>query len=88
MRAYEKRQEKNGLLSLASNGRWWNMSLMIRITGQPVKHGMAKEMLAGIAMAEVDKLFETKGLDYLDKEKAKREAKKQAEQLYDEKYEQ
>ncbi|CAI0642475.1 hypothetical protein CGCF415_v003956 [Colletotrichum fructicola] len=57
-----------------------------RKNGEPVKHQFAKEMLAGIAGAEVDKLFETKGLDYLDREKAKRHAEKQAEHLYQEQY--
>lgn len=32
---------------------------------------------------QVDKLAETKGMDYLDREKAKRHAKQQAENLYD-----
>lgn len=35
---------------------------------------------------QVDKLAETKGLDYLDREKAKRHAKEQAENLYDQNY--
>jgi hypothetical protein len=43
-------------------------------------------MLAGLAGAEVDKLFETKGLDEYDREKAKRHAKMQAEKLYDQQY--
>ncbi|RSH92733.1 hypothetical protein EHS25_008179 [Saitozyma podzolica] len=48
--------------------------------GQPPSHAMAKELLAGFAAAEVDKLFETKGLDAYDREEAKRHAKQQAEQ--------
>ncbi|KAG0009630.1 hypothetical protein BGZ80_002206 [Entomortierella chlamydospora] len=48
------------------------------------KHQLSKELLAGLAGAEADKLFESKGLDFLDREKAKHEAKKRAEQLYDE----
>lgn len=35
---------------------------------------------------QVDKLAETKGEDWFDKEKAQREAKRQAEQMYDEHY--
>jgi hypothetical protein len=35
---------------------------------------------------QVDKLAETKGEDWFDREKAQREAKKQAEQMYDEHY--
>ncbi|KAK0549542.1 hypothetical protein OC845_003080 [Tilletia horrida] len=33
--------------------------------GKPENHQLAKELVAGFAGAEVDKLFETKGLDYL-----------------------
>lgn len=51
-----------------------------------MNHSFAKEMIAGIAGAEVDKLFETKGLDYVDREKAKHHAKKQAEEMYDHQY--
>ncbi len=36
--------------------------------GKPEKHQFAKELLAGFAGAEVDKLFETKGLDFMDRE--------------------
>lgn len=62
-----------------------NVSLMVSI-GEIVKHGFAKELLVGIAAAEVDKLAETKGMDFMDKERAKHHAKKQAEHLYDEQY--
>ena len=37
---------------------------------------------------QVDKLAETKGLDYLDREKAKRQAGEQAQQMYDQQYSQ
>ncbi|KAH8915747.1 hypothetical protein BT69DRAFT_1251206 [Atractiella rhizophila] len=47
--------------------------------GKPANHALAKELIAGIAGAEVDKLFETKGLDFIDREKAKHHAKKEAE---------
>lgn len=56
------------------------------IAGKEVSHSTAKEILAGLAAAEADKLIETKGLDYIDAEKAKHHAKKQAEQLYDDHY--
>lgn len=56
------------------------------LPGEVVKHQFAKEALAGLAAAEVDKLVETKGLDAIDREKAKHHAKKQAEHLYDEQY--
>jgi hypothetical protein len=54
--------------------------------GQPVSHAFAKEMLAGLAGAEVDKLAETKGEDFFDKERSKHEAKKRSENLYDQHY--
>ena len=57
-----------------------------REEGRPVEHGMAKELLAAAAGFEVDKLVETKGLDFIDREKAKHHAKKQAEELYDRQY--
>ncbi|KAL7748256.1 hypothetical protein RI367_006442 [Sorochytrium milnesiophthora] len=57
-----------------------------RREGQPESHAFAKEMLAGFASAEVDKLFETKGLDYLDREEAKRKAVQQAHRYYEEQY--
>jgi hypothetical protein len=56
--------------------------------GKPQSHALAKEILAGIAAAEADKLFETKGLNFLDREKAKHQAKKAAEQMYEERYQQ
>jgi len=49
--------------------------------GKPVSHQFAKELLAGFAGAEVDKLAETKGEDWFDKEKAKRQAKENAMQV-------
>lgn len=49
--------------------------------GKPASHALAKELIAGIAGAEVDKLFESKGLDFIDKEKAKHHATKEAEKI-------
>ncbi|KAF8165315.1 CipC-like protein [Crassisporium funariophilum] len=45
--------------------------------GQPDSHAMAKEILAGFSGAFIDRMVESKGLDYVDKEKAKRHAKEQ-----------
>jgi len=42
--------------------------------GAPPSHALAKEILAGAAGAFIDREVETKGLDFIDKEKAKREA--------------
>ncbi|KAL1405164.1 hypothetical protein Q8F55_008789 [Vanrija albida] len=47
--------------------------------GAPPNHQLAKELLAAFAGAEVDKLVETRGLDFVDREQAKREAQRQAE---------
>jgi deoxyribodipyrimidine photolyase-like uncharacterized protein len=58
----------------------------LRRTGHHVSHPLMKEILAGIAAAEVDKLFETKGLDFLDREKAKHRAIQQAHHLANEQY--
>ncbi|KAF4303834.1 putative antibiotic response protein [Botryosphaeria dothidea] len=57
-----------------------------RKEGKPVNHAFAKELLAGFAAAEVDKLAETKGEDFVDRERAKHQAKKNAERMYDDHY--
>ncbi len=57
-----------------------------RETGETVSHGKMKELLGAFAAAEVDKLVETKGLDFLDREKLKRLATHQAHALAKEKY--
>ncbi|KAK3325587.1 hypothetical protein B0H66DRAFT_599739 [Apodospora peruviana] len=57
-----------------------------RKEGKQVSHGVAKEALAALAAAEADKLVETKGLDFVDRERTKHHAKKQVEQLYDSQY--
>ncbi|BGP33841.1 hypothetical protein JCM10296v2_005647 [Rhodotorula toruloides] len=48
--------------------------------GKPESHQKARELLAAFAAAEADKIFETKGLDFLDREEAKRQARQHAEQ--------
>ncbi|EEU34721.1 uncharacterized protein NECHADRAFT_29592, partial [Fusarium vanettenii 77-13-4] len=48
--------------------------------GHPDSHARAKEILAGAIGAFVDREVETKGLDYVDREKAKRHAQRQAEE--------
>ncbi|KAF8197748.1 hypothetical protein K438DRAFT_1584862 [Mycena galopus ATCC 62051] len=42
---------------------------------QPASHAEAKELLAGFTGAFLDREVETKGLDFIDKEKAKRDGK-------------
>ncbi|KAE8340660.1 hypothetical protein BDV24DRAFT_164137 [Aspergillus arachidicola] len=48
--------------------------------GKPQNHETAKELLAGFAGAFIDREAETKGLDFVDREKAKHHAKQQLEQ--------
>ncbi|KAF3941136.1 hypothetical protein ABW19_dt0210502 [Dactylella cylindrospora] len=57
-----------------------------RKEGKTVNHGFAKELLAAAAAAEADKLIETKGRDKWDEYRAKEEAKKKSEELYDQHY--
>lgn len=57
-----------------------------RREGKPVSHAFAKEALAAIAGGEVDKLFETKGLDYLDRERLRDQAINNAQRGYDDHY--
>jgi hypothetical protein len=52
--------------------------------GRPDSHAKAKEILAGFAGAFVDREVETKGLDYIDRERAKRHAQDQCEQVFTE----
>ncbi|KAI8612022.1 hypothetical protein BC830DRAFT_1171418, partial [Chytriomyces sp. MP71] len=54
-------------------------------TGQAVHHSLFKDLLAGFAAAEVDKLVESRGFSG-DKEAAKREAIAQAHAAYDKQY--
>jgi len=53
---------------------------------EPPSHQMAKEIFAALAAAEVAKLMQTKGADWVDKEKAEHQAKEKAKRLYDEQY--
>ncbi|GJE86704.1 DUF3759 domain-containing protein [Phanerochaete sordida] len=54
--------------------------------GRPDDHSTAKELLAGFAGAFVDREVETRGLDFIDKEKAKYQAREQLEATYDQQY--
>lgn len=48
--------------------------------GQPDSHAKAKEILAGFIGAFVDREVETRGLDFVDREKAKRHGRHHAEE--------
>lgn len=47
-----------------------------RDDGKPVSHQFAKELLVGLAGVEADRLAETKGEDFIDRERTKHSAKK------------
>ncbi|KAJ7754245.1 hypothetical protein DFH07DRAFT_503951 [Mycena maculata] len=53
--------------------------------GQPTSHAEAKKIMAAAGAMFIDHLFETKGLDAIDKHKEKKEQlkKEAAEQAYD-----
>jgi hypothetical protein len=51
----------------------------VKENGKPANHAQAVELLAGLTGGFIDRLVETKGLDTIDKESAKRDAKKRAE---------
>ncbi|PVH76726.1 hypothetical protein DL98DRAFT_517711 [Cadophora sp. DSE1049] len=44
--------------------------------GKPASHAEAKEILAGLAGAFIDREFETRGLNFVDRERAKHDAHK------------
>ncbi|BGP18196.1 hypothetical protein JCM10213_009040 [Rhodosporidiobolus nylandii] len=48
--------------------------------GKPESHAVARELLAGFAGAAADRLIETKGADFVDRERAKYEARRQCEE--------
>ncbi|KNG80806.1 cipC protein [Aspergillus nomiae NRRL 13137] len=54
--------------------------------GKPQDHAQAKQIGAGIAFAAVERLFETKGLDFIDKQKAQYHAKQQVEEAIERHY--
>ncbi|KAE8329826.1 hypothetical protein BDV39DRAFT_171427 [Aspergillus sergii] len=51
----------------------------VAVNGKPPSHEHAKELLAAVTGAFVDRTVETKGLDYIDVEKAKHDARKDAQ---------
>eukprot|EP00271_Cylindrocystis_brebissonii_P009655 TRINITY_DN24706_c0_g1_i1.p2 TRINITY_DN24706_c0_g1~~TRINITY_DN24706_c0_g1_i1.p2 ORF type:complete len:113 (+),score=30.20 TRINITY_DN24706_c0_g1_i1:162-500(+) len=57
-----------------------------KANGKPPSHAAVKELIAGFAASQVDKILETKGLNWIDKEQAKHAAVEHANKLADEKY--
>lgn len=58
-----------------------------REEGKPVTHEFAKEMLAGFAAGEADKLIETRGEDAWSAHRAREQAKENSQDLYQQYYE-
>lgn len=56
------------------------------IIGVAENHTFAKDILAGFAGGEADKLVETKGENFYDREKMKRDAQQNASDYYDQQY--
>ncbi len=54
-----------------------------RCEGQPSSHEEAKEIAAGFSGAFIDREVETRGMDFIDREKAKRLAQEQNNQAID-----
>ncbi|KZZ90068.1 hypothetical protein AAP_04018 [Ascosphaera apis ARSEF 7405] len=54
--------------------------------GTPDNHATAKNVIAGIVGAEVDRLAEGKGRDAWDRHRIKKQAEDNAKSMYDEKY--
>ncbi|RGP81081.1 1 concanamycin induced c [Fusarium longipes] len=52
----------------------------VAANGQPDSHAKAKEFIAGAIGAFVDREVETRGLDFIDKEEAKRHGRRHAEE--------
>jgi len=87
MREYQKHEEANGspTPSISSPAP----RLIIRIScrhsflpGVAEKHTVAKDVLAGLARGEADKLMETHGENFYDHEKMRYDAREQAYRRY------
>lgn len=87
MREWEEHQRKEGRQKSSPETKQPRPILTtFPQTGKQVDHSFAKEMIAGFAGAEVDRLAETKGADFVDREEARRQARDNAHQLYDQQY--
>ena len=62
------------------------LTLSVSTTGVAENHTVAKDILAGFAAGEVDKLAETKGENWYDREKMKRDSQQNAGNYYDQQY--
>jgi hypothetical protein len=55
--------------------------LLFNLLGKPQSHEEAKEIMAGFAGAFIDREVETKGLDFIDREKAKRHSQQHIDEV-------
>lgn len=62
------------------------MCLTPSSTGVAENHTLAKDVLAGFAGGEADKMIETHGENFYDREKMKYDTKQQANACYDQQY--
>jgi hypothetical protein len=85
MKVFEDRQRKEGEWTHCFGLSPYAAIIKI-ITGKPVTHEFAKEALAALAGAEVDRFAETTGADWIDRERAKRETREHCEGMYNEHY--
>lgn len=77
MKAYEDHEARNGTaFPLHLRAALADDSFLI---GPIDDHAKAKEVIAGLVGAFVDREVETKGLDFIDREGAKRHAQERAE---------
>lgn len=101
MRKYQQHEQANGTLSpshfhlsllpsfpylLDDYPRKTQANAFLLTSGVAENHTFAKDMIAGFAGGEADKLVETKGEDFYDREKMKRDAQQNASQYYDQQY--
>lgn len=84
---FEDRQRKEGMFEASpldfQSDQFTNSTCS---TGKPVSHAFAKELLAGFAAGEIDKLAETKGEDWVREHRMRERSQEQAEHLYDQHY--
>lgn len=59
------------------------LTRLVLITGVAENHTMAKDIIAGFAAGEADKLVETKGENFYDREKMRHDAQNNASNYYD-----
>ena len=98
MRLYQKHEEANGTLSdfafafplFTSPPTLPQLHALVTLltrshptTGVAENHTVAKDIMAGLAAGEVDKLVETHGENFYDREKMKRDAQQNAGNYYD-----